>query len=128
MAIQEQTGPVAVTVFCDECGTERCADYLVPAGEDSLRVARDWMGKHAGWKITEAEDLCPKCSIGASEETYYCGAQTFAGRMYVDPEPAEYCETEVAEAGDRCPAHTEDDDRDEYEEWRERQMDERYGD
>ena len=39
------------------------------------------------------------------EGPFYCPAQTRAPRLYVDPEPAEYCETEVEEAGDYCPRH-----------------------
>lgn len=40
-----------------------------------------------------------------SAETIYCPAQTRAARMYEDPEPAEYCENEVADYGDLCPEH-----------------------
>jgi hypothetical protein len=43
-------------------------------------------------------------------DTFYCPAQTFAGRRYIDPEPPEYCETEVEEEGQYCPAHEEQDD------------------
>jgi hypothetical protein len=43
-------------------------------------------------------------------ETFYCPAQTFAGRRYIDPEPPEYCETEVENEGEYCPAHEEQDD------------------
>jgi len=43
-------------------------------------------------------------------ETIYCPAQTRPARLYVDPEPAEYCENEVAEYGDFCPQHEELDD------------------
>jgi hypothetical protein len=32
--------------------------------------------------------------------------------MYVDPEPAEYCENEVAEEGDLCGQHGGDDEPD----------------
>jgi hypothetical protein len=40
----------------------------------------------------------------------YCPAQTRPARMYIDPEPAEYCETEVEEEGQYCPLHEEQDD------------------
>jgi hypothetical protein len=61
------------------------------------------------------------------EPIYYCGVQTQPVR-YVDPAPAEFCEAVVENEGDVCPLHDDGDDRDEYEEWRERQMDARYGD
>lgn len=60
MAIQDDTGPVLVTVFCDRCGGEITHDYLVPAGADSLDVARAYLAKH-GWAITPGSDLCPGC-------------------------------------------------------------------
>jgi hypothetical protein len=41
----------------------------------------------------------------SDEGPFYCPAQTMAPRMYVDPTPAEYCETEVEEAGDYCARH-----------------------
>jgi hypothetical protein len=40
-------------------------------------------------------------------DVIYCPAQTYARTRDT---PAEYCETEVAEYGDFCPAH-EDEDR-----------------
>ena len=43
-------------------------------------------------------------------EIYYCPAQTRAPRMYVDPEPGEWCETEVEERGQYCAQHEELDD------------------
>ncbi|AYN58887.1 hypothetical protein PP634_gp61 [Arthrobacter phage Richie] len=43
-------------------------------------------------------------------ERHYCPAQTFAGRYHIDPEPPEYCENEVEEEGQHCPAHEEQDD------------------
>jgi hypothetical protein len=45
--------------------------------------------------------------------THYCPAQTFAGRMHDDPQPAEFCENEVDNEGDLCPDHEEDDRSDE---------------
>lgn len=47
-----------------------------------------------------------------STETFYCGVQTFAGSYYVDPQPPEWCEEEVAEEGDLCARHDEDDEPD----------------
>jgi len=44
------------------------------------------------------------------DEIFYCPAQTRAPRLYVDPAPAEYCETEVEEAGDYCALHEPGDD------------------
>lgn len=44
-------------------------------------------------------------------ETHYCGAMTRPARMYVDPEPAEYCEAEVENEDGRCPRHDDDDER-----------------
>lgn len=60
MAIQDQTGPVLVTVYCDSCCFEVTHDYLVPAGEDSLAVARTHLAKN-GWTIAPGVDLCPEC-------------------------------------------------------------------
>jgi len=53
---------------------------------------------------------------------YYCPAMTHPGRFYVDPEPPSYCDAEVEEEGQYCPAHEEQDDHnpwgnDENEEW-----------
>lgn len=42
--------------------------------------------------------------------THYCSVETRAASMYVDPEPAEMCENEVAEAGDHCGRHDYDDE------------------
>lgn len=61
MAIRDQTGPVLVTVYCDRCGDEATHDYLVPAGSDSLDVARAHLAKN-GWAVSPASDLCPACS------------------------------------------------------------------
>lgn len=41
-------------------------------------------------------------------ETIYCPAQTRPARMYVDPEPAEYCENEVEDYGDYCEEHSDE--------------------
>lgn len=61
MAIQDETGPVLVTVFCDKCGAEVTHDYLVPAGQDSLTVARQYLATHEGWEVTPRSDLCTEC-------------------------------------------------------------------
>ena len=39
-------------------------------------------------------------------ETIYCPAQTRPARLYVDPEPAEYCTNEVEDYGDYCEEHS----------------------
>lgn len=41
----------------------------------------------------------------AENEIHTCAQMTHPGSMHVDPEPAEYCETEVENEGDLCPAH-----------------------
>lgn len=50
----------------------------------------------------------------AAEEVFYCDVQTRAASWHVDPEPAEYCEEEVENEGDRCTRH-EPEDEPEYE-------------
>lgn len=66
MAIQEETGPVLVTVFCDGCGVEETHDYLVPAGMDSIAVARRVLKEKHGW-VTGAWDYCPGCHTRPAE-------------------------------------------------------------
>ncbi|MCU6480518.1 hypothetical protein [Arthrobacter sp. A2-55] len=61
MAIQEETGPVLVTVFCDDCETTVTRDYIVPAGTDSLTVARRVMATQDGWMISARDDICAEC-------------------------------------------------------------------
>lgn len=39
-------------------------------------------------------------------DTIYCPAQTYRGSRF---EPAEFCENEVADYGDMCSRHDEDD-------------------
>lgn len=41
-------------------------------------------------------------------EPIYCPAQTYPRTRF---EPAEFCETEVADYGDFCPVHEEPDER-----------------
>ena len=54
-------------------------------------------------------------------EPIYCPAQTFAGSRL---EPREFCENEVAEYGDLCELHDEQDRADEaYEAWKESRYD-----
>ena len=65
MAIQDETGPVLVTVFCDDCEGTITQDYLVPAGQDSLIVARQYLATHEGWEITPRTDLCGDCKPAA---------------------------------------------------------------
>ena len=59
-----------------------------------------------------------------TDDPILCHAQTFAGRMYNDPEPASYCENEVENLGDLCSEHDEDDRADElYEQYLESKYD-----
>ncbi|MGK3708669.1 hypothetical protein [Arthrobacter sp. IK3] len=67
MAVQDETGPVLVTVYCDRCGTEETHDYLVPAGKDSIDVARRHLAEHRSW-VTGAFDLCPDCVTATTRE------------------------------------------------------------
>lgn len=62
MPIRDENMPVLVTVFCDECGDEESNDYLVPAGHDSLVVARQWLAENKGWTIKFPFDFCPECN------------------------------------------------------------------
>lgn len=64
-----------------------------------------------------------------SAEAFYCGVETRAASMYVDPEPAEFCEEEVENQGDLCTRHEEDDRADaDYDDYREAQLeDARHG-
>lgn len=73
MAVYDATMPILVTVFCDECGVEESHDYLVPAGVDSLFVARNHLKTNAGWFVSAFEDLCPDCKDGESEEVIPAG-------------------------------------------------------
>lgn len=66
MAIQDETGPVLVTVYCDDCEVHITQDYLVPAGQDSLTVARQYLATHKGWEITPRTDLCGDCKPAAA--------------------------------------------------------------
>jgi len=55
--------PCQITVFCDECGDEVTADYLVPADSASagrLEIAREHL-RSIGWSCNEAGDYCPNC-------------------------------------------------------------------
>jgi len=57
--------PCQITVFCDECGDEVTADYLVPAGStsaDRLEIARKHLRRH-GWSCSGAGDYCPNCGL-----------------------------------------------------------------
>lgn len=63
MTVHDDTLPILVAVFCDDCGDEFTANYLVPAGQDSFTVARAHMRKHADWETDagDGNDYCPKC-------------------------------------------------------------------
>lgn len=68
MAIRDETMPAEVTVFCDECGETETHDYLVPAGVDSLAVARNWLSANKGWEITPHYDFCSMCAVEESAD------------------------------------------------------------
>lgn len=60
--------PCEITVFCDECGVEVTADYLVPAestSADRLKIARAHL-RGQGWKCDLGGDWCPGCTNGAT--------------------------------------------------------------
>lgn len=75
MATRDYDDLVAVTVFCDECGDTRTGDYKVPAGADSLMVARRWLEEHAGWVINDSGDYCNECAphLGKPMHVYPTG-------------------------------------------------------
>jgi hypothetical protein len=75
MATRDYDDIVAVTVFCDECGDTRTGDYKVPAGADSLMVARRWLEEHAGWVINDSGDYCNECAphLGKPVHVYPTG-------------------------------------------------------
>lgn len=57
--------PAQVTIFCDGCGTEHTADYLVAADstqDERFDSARTHLRTNEGWACDEAGDLCPRCS------------------------------------------------------------------
>ena len=55
--------PTQITVFCDHCGTERTADYMVHEDmtkAERLAVARKHLVEHEGWESTDdGDDFCP---------------------------------------------------------------------
>ncbi|MFD3574740.1 hypothetical protein [Streptomyces sp. NPDC058644] len=58
-----ETYPSAITVFCDQCGTEVTGDYLVTDAmtkDERLEVARAHLRNTARWSCTPAGDFCPK--------------------------------------------------------------------
>jgi hypothetical protein len=64
--------PSQITVFCDECGDEITADYLVPADStstDRLEIARDHLRNH-GWSCNKAGDYCPDCVKARTAAAY----------------------------------------------------------
>ncbi|MFJ7417946.1 hypothetical protein ACIQXD_04955 [Streptomyces uncialis] len=55
--------PTQITVFCDECGTEITADYMVSTDQTSgerLEAARAHL-RTQGWECDRAGDYCPTC-------------------------------------------------------------------
>ncbi|HZF92038.1 hypothetical protein [Streptomyces sp.] len=65
--------PTQITVFCDHCGAEETADYMVHEGMTStqrLAVARQHLVKSKGWEHTEdGDDFCPTHAAPAAAET-----------------------------------------------------------
>lgn len=56
--------PVQITVFCDDCGIERTADYVVAADSmpaERFEAARNHLRANEGWQCDENGDLCPGC-------------------------------------------------------------------
>lgn len=52
-----------VVIFCDRCGIEEAADYTGETREIRFAAARKHLADTKAWAITEAQDLCPKCSL-----------------------------------------------------------------
>jgi hypothetical protein len=55
--------PTRIAVFCDRCGTEHAADYLVHEADDQptrLGYARKHL-RSQGWRCDETGDFCPSC-------------------------------------------------------------------
>jgi hypothetical protein len=56
--------PSQIGVFCDRCGTEVLADYMVSSEQtksERLEVAREHL-RGRGWRCDEDGDICPACS------------------------------------------------------------------
>lgn len=72
--------PSRIGIFCDGCGAEVLADYLVAfdaTREQRYEVAREHL-RGLGWSCTEAGDLCPDCQGPANDRE-------------TDPEPVDTC-------------------------------------
>lgn len=67
MAIRDETMPILAVVYCDRCGIEVAEDYLVPAGMDSLAVARNHVRRNCGWSVDARGDFCPQCTPSTPE-------------------------------------------------------------
>ena len=66
--------PSRIGIFCDDCGAEVLADYLVAfdsTREQRYEVAREHL-RGLGWSCTKAGDLCPKCQRPASVAPERC--------------------------------------------------------
>lgn len=62
---QSEPHPSFIVVFCDECGKQVGADYLVRETDSSeirLGYARTSMAEK-GWYIRPGIDLCPSCAL-----------------------------------------------------------------
>jgi len=54
--------PSQITVFCDTCGIQETADYLVSESmtrQERLDVARRHLARTKGWRTDETGDFCP---------------------------------------------------------------------
>jgi hypothetical protein len=61
-----ETYPTQIVIFCDDCGVEHVADYLVSEDDDQetrFGYARAQAAKD-GWLIMPGHlDMCPACSF-----------------------------------------------------------------
>ncbi len=56
--------PALIGIYCDNCGAEHCADYLVPADstyEQRFETARTHL-RTRGWSCADGADHCPDCA------------------------------------------------------------------
>jgi hypothetical protein len=56
--------PAQIGIFCDECGEDHLADYLVAANstrEERFEIARNHLRANEGWTCDKNGDRCPRC-------------------------------------------------------------------
>lgn len=56
--------PSRIGIFCDDCGTEHVADYLVrpdSTGPERFEIAREHL-RGIGWECGLGGDSCPQCT------------------------------------------------------------------